>query len=213
MLLSNASLPVITGILVALVIGITFHEFSHAALADALGDHRPRALGRVSLNPLRHLEPVGALFFLIAGFGWGKPVPVNGYALRPGPIGMTIVAGAGPIANFAMAAVFAVVFRGFDAVGLLEQDFVRLVLASIVYFNVLLGFFNLLPIPPLDGYNVMLPLLPPRQQFVVQRYAQFGYLVLLALVVFSYGPTGGPLQWLFGVASSIAGAMIGTGVA
>lgn len=213
MLLSNASLPVITGILVALVVGITFHEFSHAALADALGDHRPRALGRVSLNPLRHLDPVGALFFLIAGFGWGKPVPVNGYALRPGPIGMTIVAGAGPIANFAVAAVFAVVFRVFDAAGLLEQDFVRLVLASIVYFNVLLGFFNLLPIPPLDGYNVMLPLLPPRQQFAVQRYAQFGYLVLLALVVFSYGPGGGPLQWLFGVASSIAGAMIGAGVA
>lgn len=213
MLLSNASLPVITGILVALVVGITFHEFSHAALADALGDHRPRALGRVSLNPLRHLEPVGALFFLIAGFGWGKPVPVNGYALRSGPIGMTIVAGAGPIANFAVAAVFAVVFRVLDAAGLLEQDFVRLVLASIVYFNVLLGFFNLLPIPPLDGYNVMLPLLPPRQQFAVQRYAQFGYLVLLALVVFSYGPGGGPLQWLFGVASSIAGAMIGAGVA
>lgn len=213
MLLVNATLPVVTGIVVALVVGFTVHEFTHAALADALGDHRPRALGRVSLNPLRHLEPVGTLFVLIAGFGWGKPVPVNGYALRPGPIGMSLVAVAGPIANFAVAAVFAVVFRGLDAAGLLEQDFVRLVVASIVYFNVLLGFFNLLPIPPLDGYNVMLPLLPPRQQFAVQRYAQFGYLVLLALVVFSYGPGGGPLQWLFGVSGSITGALIGAGIA
>ena len=71
------SLAEIAGIAVALVVGITFHEFSHAIVADQLGDHRPRALGRVSLNPLRHLDPLGSLFFLLAGFGWGKPVPVN----------------------------------------------------------------------------------------------------------------------------------------
>lgn len=209
MLFSNPSPELLVGVIVALVVGITFHEFSHAALADLLGDHRPRALGRVSLNPLRHLEPVGALFFLIAGFGWGKPVPVNGYALRPPRYGLSIVAGAGPIANFAVAALFAVAFRILDGIGLLDPGFARLVLASIVYFNVLLGFFNLLPVPPLDGYNVVLPLLPPRTQMQVQRYAQFGYLVLLALVVFSYGPGGGPLQWLFGIAGSISGALLG----
>jgi len=65
------------------VVGITFHEFSHAFVADQLGDHQPRAQGRVSLNPARHIEPMGALFFVIAGFGWGKPVMVNSYALRP----------------------------------------------------------------------------------------------------------------------------------
>jgi Zn-dependent protease len=208
-LLANPSLPVLVGVLVALVIGITFHEFSHAALADILGDHRPRALGRVSLNPLRHLEPVGALFFLIAGFGWGKPVPVNGYALRPPRYGLTIVAAAGPIANFAVAAVFAVLARVLGGLGLLDAEFPSLLVASIVYFNVLLGFFNLLPVPPLDGYNVVLPLLPVRQQMAVQRYAQFGYLVLLGLVVLSYGPSGGPLGWFFGIAGSIAGWMIG----
>ena len=80
MLFSNQSPQVLLGIAVALVVGITFHEFSHAFTADQLGDHRPKALGRVSLNPLRHLDPMGALFFVIAGFGWGKPVPVNAYA-------------------------------------------------------------------------------------------------------------------------------------
>ena len=78
---SDLGLAQIIGILVALVVGITFHEFSHAFVADQLGDHRPRALGRISLNPAAHIEPVGAIFFVLAGFGWGRPVPVNVYAL------------------------------------------------------------------------------------------------------------------------------------
>ena len=82
----NLSLTDLAGIAIALVIGVTCHEFSHAFTADQLGDHRPRALGRVSLNPVRHIDPFGALLFLIAGFGYGRPVPVNVYALRPGRI-------------------------------------------------------------------------------------------------------------------------------
>ena len=93
----------IAGIAVALVVGITFHEFSHAFIADQLGDYRPRALGRVTLNPVAHIDPIGALVFLIAGFGWGKPVPVNIYALRPGRIGMALVSAGGPIANVVVA--------------------------------------------------------------------------------------------------------------
>src|SRR4026208_2530064 len=99
MLFGNFSIAEIAGIAVALIVGITFHEFSHAFVADQLGDHRPRALGRVSLNPAAHIDPVGGLVLVIAGFGWGKPVPVNVYALRPGRIGMAVVAAAGPIAN------------------------------------------------------------------------------------------------------------------
>ncbi len=209
MLFGNPSPPVFVGILVALVVGITFHEFSHALLADRLGDHRPRALGRVSINPLRHLDPLGALFFLIAGFGWGKPVPVNAYALRPGRIGLTMVALAGPLANFVIAAVVAVIFRVMLLAGLLDASFPNQVMQLIVYFNVALGLFNLIPIPPLDGYNVVLPLLPPRQAFAVQRYAQYGYIALLLLLVLSYGPGGGPLGWLFSVAGAIEGFMLG----
>ena len=210
MLFGSLSLPALIGIAVALVVGITFHECSHALVADQLGDHRPRALGRVSLNPLRHLDPLGALFFLLAGFGWGKPVPVNAYALRPGRTGLTYVALAGPIANFAVAGAVAVIFRVLQQAGLLDAPFLREVVALIVYFNVALGLFNLIPIPPLDGYNVVVPLLPPRQSFVVQRYAQYGYVALLLLLVLSYGPGNGPLGWLFGLASRIAGLLLGT---
>ncbi|MGZ8563552.1 MAG: site-2 protease family protein [Candidatus Limnocylindria bacterium] len=209
MLFGSPTPPVFVGILVALVVGITFHEFSHAFVADRLGDHRPRALGRVSLNPIRHLDPMGAIFFLLAGFGWGKPVPVNAYALRPGRTGLTVVALAGPIANFSVAVVMAILFRILLQAGLLDADFPNQVLQLIVYFNVALGLFNLIPIPPLDGYNVVLPLLPPRQQFTVQRYAQYGYIALLLLVVLSYGPGNGPLGWLFGFAGDIEGFLIG----
>lgn len=209
MLFQSFDPPVLAGIAVALVVGITFHEFSHAFVADQLGDHRPKALGRVSLNPLRHLDPVGALFFLIAGFGWGRPVPVNAYALRPGRVGLTMVALAGPLANFAVAAVVAVLFRVLQLVGLLDAVFPREVVVLVVYFNLVLGLFNLIPIPPLDGYNVVLPLLPPRQAFVVQRYAQYGFIALLALLLLSYGPGNGPLGWLFGLASGVAGFMLG----
>jgi Zn-dependent protease len=203
------SAPVLVGIAVALIVGITFHEFSHALVADRLGDHRPRALGRVSLNPLRHLDPLGALFFLLAGFGWGKPVPVNAYALRGGRRGLTFVALAGPVANFAVAGIAAILFRVLLQAGLLDARFPSEVMQLIVYFNVALGLFNLIPIPPLDGYNVVLPLLPPRYAFLAQRYAQYGYIALLLLLVLSYGPGNGPLGWLFGVASGIEGFLLG----
>ena len=209
MLFGSLSPAELVGIATALVVGITFHEFSHALVADGLGDHRPRALGRVSLNPLRHLDPLGSLFFLLAGFGWGKPVPVNAYALRTGRTGLTYVALAGPVANFAVAAAVAVIFRALQLAWLLDAPFLREVVALIVYFNVALGLFNLIPIPPLDGYNVVLPLLPPRQSFLVQRYAQYGFIALLLLLVLSYGPGSGPLGWLFGLASDIQRFLLG----
>ena len=209
MLFADPDPPLLVGIIVALVAGITAHEFSHALVADRLGDHRPRALGRVSLNPLRHLDPLGSLFFVIAGFGWGRPVPVNTYALRPGRIGMTMVAVAGPLANFVLAALVAVAFRVLQLGGLLDAEFPRLVVAYVVFFNVALGLFNLIPIPPLDGYNVAVPLLPPRQAFVVQRYAPYGYIALLLLVVLSYGSISGPLDWLFQLAGALSGYMLG----
>jgi Zn-dependent protease len=209
MLTGSLSPAAVVGIAVALVVGITFHEFSHALVADQLGDHRPRALGRVSLNPLRHLDPLGALFFLLVRFGWGKPVPINAYALRGGRRGLTLVALAGPVANFAVASVAAILFRLLLKAGLLDDAFPYTVMQLMVFYNVVLGLFNLIPIPPLDGYNVVLPLLPPRQAFIAQRYAQYGYVALLLLLVLSYGPGNGPLGWLFGLASLIEGFLLG----
>ena len=186
MLFGDFTAAQIAGIAVALVVGITFHEFSHAFIADQLGDHRPRALGRVSLNPVAHIDPVGALIFVIAGFGWGKPVPVNVYALRPGRIGMAMVAAGGPVANVMVAVVGAVLYRVLEMSG--AGGFVLEIGRWVVYFNLLLALFNLIPIPPLDGYNVLLAFLPPRAAFSVQRYAQYGIIVLLLLILLPGGP-------------------------
>ena len=203
MLFQDFSVGQIAGIAVALIVGITFHEFSHAFVADQLGDHRPRALGRVSLNPVAHIDPVGALVFVIAGFGWGKPVPVNVYALRPGRIGMAIVAAAGPIANVAVAVLAATLYRVLEIAG--AGDFVLGVGFWVVYFNLVLAIFNLIPIPPLDGYNAVLAFLPPRTAFVVQRYAPYGIILLLLLVLLP----GSPIGRLIGLAAPLAQALVG----
>ncbi|HET6381420.1 MAG TPA: site-2 protease family protein [candidate division Zixibacteria bacterium] len=208
MLFLRAEPAQLIAILLALVVGLTFHEFSHAWVADQLGDRRPRALGRVSLNPLRHLDPMGSIFMLLVGFGWAKPVPVNPYALRPGPVGMSWVAASGPLANLAVAAAFAVVFRALDVAGIFIP-FLGVMLFTVVVLNVALALFNLLPIPPLDGYNLVMPLLPPRWQYQVARYAQYGVVVLLLLVALSWSGAFSPLGWLFGLARGIAGLLVG----
>ncbi|HEX5578909.1 MAG TPA: site-2 protease family protein [Candidatus Limnocylindria bacterium] len=213
MLFAQLDPAALLGLLVALLVGITFHEFMHAFVADQLGDHRPRAMNRVSLNPADHIDPIGAIFFLIAGFGWGKPVMVNPVALRPGRIGMAYVAAAGPLANLVVASVTAVAFRGFVLAGVIDSpaDFAWQLLFSIVQFNVILGLFNLLPIPPLDGYNLVLPFLPPELAYTVQRYAQYGIVLLLVLVLLPQMGAGGfnPLGWLFQAATSISYVLTG----
>ena len=203
MLFFDLTLAQIVGIAVALVVGITFHEFSHAFIADQLGDHRPRALGRVTLNPVAHIDPIGALVFVVAGFGWGRPVPVNVYALRPGRIGMAMVAAGGPAANVIVAVAGAVIYRVLEISGV---DGFGLDLAFwIVLYNLLLAIFNLLPIPPLDGYNVLLAFLRPRTAFTVQRYAPYGVIVLLLLVFMP----GSPLGVMFSAVRSLTGVLTG----
>ena len=196
MLFFDTTLAEIVGIAVALVIGITFHEFSHALTADQLGDHRPRALGRVSLNPVAHIDPIGAIVFVLAGFGWGKPVPVNVYALRPGRVGMAIVAAAGPIANIIVAVAGGVAFRVLEIAGVGGFGL------EVMYYVVL---YNLLPIPPLDGYNVVLAFVPARTAFTIQRYAQYGVLLLLLLIVLP----GSPLNVMFDVVQAGARILVG----
>jgi Zn-dependent protease len=204
MLFGAPSLDVLLAAVIALLVGLTFHEFSHALVADELGDHRPRAMGRLTLNPIPHIDPIGAVMLLIAGFGWAKPVMVNPYALRNGVRSMWLVAAAGPVANFVVAIGFAVIYRVLDLAGV-EGGFLVSLVRNVVLLNVLLALFNFIPIPPLDGYNAVLSFLPPRTAMTVQRYAPYGILVLLLLIILPNSPLG----LLFRAVAGITGALIG----
>lgn len=172
---------------IAIVLGITVHEFMHAYVAHRLGDDTARLLGRLSLNPMAHLDPFGTLLLVLAGFGYGKPVPFNESRLRSA-LGVTFVALAGPLANLVLAAVASIPLRfgTADVLGGVYAD----ILQYVVFMNCVLAIFNLIPIPPLDGSNVVYGLLSPRQQYSWRTYQQYGpflllFLLLLAPRVFS----------------------------
>jgi Zn-dependent protease len=181
------------GLAIALVLGISVHEFSHAAAATWLGDSLPGRQGRLTLSPLAHLDVMGSLMFVVGGFGWGKPVQYNPYALRAGPrTGPAIVAAAGPISNLILAILIAIPTRligiaatgGLAGTGEPPQAVIELffMLQNIVYFVLVLGFFNLIPIFPLDGFSILLGLLPPELADQFEQTRQFGILLLFALV-------------------------------
>jgi Zn-dependent protease len=202
--LEGLTLPAVLGIIVGMLVGITGHEFSHALVADRLGDHQPRALGRVSLNPLRHLDPFGTVLLVLVGIGWGKPVPVRVDALRPGRTGMALVAGAGPIANLGVALAVAAVFRVVDLAGI-GAPMALQVLYLIVVVNLLLAILNLIPIPPLDGFGILISLVPPRWEYAIRPYARYGVILLLLLLIVP----GSPLQVILGLAYPWAAALCG----
>jgi Zn-dependent protease len=165
---------------IAIVLGITVHEFMHAYVAHRLGDDTARLLGRLSLNPMAHLDPFGTLLLVLAGFGYGKPVPFNESRLRTA-LGVTMVAVAGPLANFALAALFALPLR-FGSADVFGDIYVQ-ILNYVVFMNCILAIFNLIPIPPLDGSNIVYGLLPPRQQYAWRTYQQYGPFLLLFLLL------------------------------
>lgn len=176
----------------AFVLGIGLHEFSHVLIAYLLGDPTGRNMGRLTLNPLRHLDPFGSMMLLLVGFGWGKPAPVNPYRLKTGPTtGWALVALAGPVSNFVIAAVLAGLLRigplwsaytlGRPLTHWGLSDFLASVLVISVQINILLGIFNLIPIPPLDGYRVLLRLLPTDLSLSYQRIERYGFVILMVL--------------------------------
>jgi len=161
----------------ALLIAVTVHELAHALVADRLGDPTARRLGRITLNPLPHIDPLGALAFLISGFGWAKPVPVEARNFRHPVRDMVWVAAAGPVSNFAAAFVTLWVLNLLGAVG---ATFL-VVMKQIYFFNLILGVFNLIPLPPLDGGH-FLPYLFPRAWSFIHQLEQAGPLLLILLV-------------------------------
>lgn len=199
----NVSLPALAGILLGMLAGITTHEFSHALVADQLGDRQPRALGRVSLNPLRHLDPLGTALLVLVGIGWGKPVPVNVAALRPGRAGMALVAGAGPVANVVVALVLALLYRASDLAGTGGAVLQLVYVATVV--NLLLAILNLIPIPPLDGFAVLTALVPPRWEYSIRRYQGYGVVLLLLLLILPNSPLSGVLGLAYPWAALLCG--------
>jgi len=165
--------------LVSVLIAATCHEFAHALVADRLGDPTPRALGRLSLNPLVHLDLLGTLFFVVFGFGWAKPVPVNPRHFADPRRGMLQVALAGPLANITIAFLVGALLRLPDLPG---GPVAGEKLSSLVWINIILAVFNLIPIPPLDGSRILESLLGGRQALTYARLQPYGTLLLLVLL-------------------------------
>ena len=200
MLLEPFSLPGLISHIFILVIAFTVHEFAHAWTAVQLGDDLPRRMGRLTLNPLVHLDPLGSILLLIAGFGWAKPVQVNPYNLRWGPsMGMAVVAAAGPFSNLVMAALAAIPFR-LDVVprgaGPLPaflpapSDFLQ----EFIAINILLMLFNLIPVPPLDGSKILRGFAPPSWDRIFMQLEQWGPFLLMGLFFFG-GRILGPILY------------------
>ncbi|MHB1418579.1 MAG: site-2 protease family protein [Bacillota bacterium] len=161
-----------------ILLGLTFHEYAHGKVAAMLGDPTPAQQGRLTLNPIPHLDPLGTLLLLVAGFGWAKPVQVNPLYFRGDRRrGMMYVGMAGPLMNIVLAYLFAVLLRYIPAGGPLEQ-----VVFGVVSINIVLAVFNLIPVPPLDGSRILAGIVPKEQAGFIYKLESYGPFLLLLLV-------------------------------
>jgi Zn-dependent protease len=195
--------------IIVLVVAFTVHEFCHAITADYFGDDTPRANGRITLNPLAHLDPLGSLLLLVAGFGWAKPVPINPYALnRRSPAAVAWVSFAGPLSNLFMAVFAAIPFR-LGLVSLSSAFFdtntnhllptLPQLLLTFIEINLILLLFNLIPLAPLDGEKIAEYFFPPSWSRVLDQIRPYGPMILMAIIFI--GPLVGLdiIGWVIGV--------------
>ena len=206
-------------IIMALVISISFHEFSHAAVANFQGDMTATRMGRLTLDPRKHLDRAGSILMILVGFGWGKPVPVNIYNLRNGRRSLALVSAAGPASNVGVAIAFAALFRiglldtanlaapSYESLGL--TGWITLVAVFAIQLNLLLATFNLLPIPPLDGGGILAGIVPKEGLPAVQQLQRYGPAILLVLIVMSYFTDYSPLSIIYRPATAVADMLIG----
>ncbi len=175
--------------LVTLAIAFTAHEFAHAYAAYKFGDPTAKNQGRLTLNPLVHIDPIGAIFIILFGFGWAKPVPVNRFFFKNPRMNGIIVSIVGPLSNLALAilAVFIVFLIQQFNVGMMIPDFIFTFITIFININVLLFVFNLLPFPPLDGYRIIEDLVKPDLRAKMTQYEQYGVLIFLILVITPLG--------------------------
>jgi Zn-dependent protease len=205
-------------VLVVLIASLSVHEAAHAFAADRLGDPTARQLGRLSLNPAVHIDPIGTLLFPLIAYltgvpliGWAKPVPVNPRLLKHPKRDFALIAAAGPASNLVMAAIGAVALSAArnaagpgDIVGGALTGPLMALLFTFAIVNVLLAVFNMIPVPPLDGGNVLLGLLPAAPARLIEQMRPYGILILYALMLTGVlntllGPVVGYLRYVLGV--------------
>ena len=184
----------------AVLIAITVHEFFHAYAAVKMGDRTPELHGRLSLNPLNHLDPIGTIMLILFRFGWAKPVPINPYNFKDYKKGTVIVSLAGPLSNLGLAFVSSLLRRLIAPFGL---GYLDLFIQTLIFINIALAIFNLIPIPPLDGSRVLYAFAPESLQDVIERIEPYGFVIILALVVM--GGFGG---WLGNMNEAVLRAIL-----
>lgn len=206
-------------LLIGFLVGFTIHESSHALMAYALGDPTAKDKGRLSLNPLVHLHPLGTLSILLLGLGWGQPVPVDATKLRPGPkVGMALVGLAGPLANLLTATFLAIPLR-LHLVPFTPRKIggfiisYGLLLSLVIWLNIGMALFNLIPLMPLDGSRLLSVLLPSRWFNFLARYELYGLILIILLLVLErftqmglltgllYEPVNAVWEWLTNLTS------------
>lgn len=184
----------VLAVLLIIFLILPFHEWAHAQTAYLLGDKGIKARGRLSFNPLSHIDPVGALFMLLIGFGWARPVPVDSRYFKNPKVGMAITALMGPVANIVAAIAGFIVYWGvinIASYSFFMSAFGSFILQFLLYYivvNINLALFNLIPIPPLDGSKILFAFLPDRAVEFFYRYQMIFFAALFVLV--SYGPLG-----------------------
>ena len=174
-------------ILPGIIIGLAFHEFAHAAVANALGDDTAKRMGRLTLDPVKHIDVMGLIMLIVAGFGWGKPVPVDERNFKhPGRDGL-LVSIAGPIMNLLVATGFVIIFKVIVVTNsefFLTKigDIIRLILIYAININIVLMVFNLIPVPPLDGYHILSGIADFRGKGIHYKLYEKGRMILLGIV-------------------------------
>jgi len=194
-------------LIIILIFSVIIHEISHGAMANYLGDPTAKYAGRITLNPLKHLDPIGSvilpIFLILMAkltgggiiFGWAKPVPINPYNFQDKKYGEAKVALSGPGSNLAVALVFGLTLRFIPALSVLPGLY--LIFSYIVYINILLAVVNLLPIPPLDGSHIFFTFIPSSMQNIKIFLSQFGFFILLFIIFFLFHWIGLIVNWIF----------------
>lgn len=162
-----------------LLVAIVFHEYSHGMAAYMLGDNTAKNAGRLTLNPIKHIDPIGFIALLIFKFGWAKPVPINTMNFKNRKRDTLLVSIAGPAANFIVSIAIVLIFR----LNIITNTLVIEMLLIALWYNIILGVFNLLPFPPLDGSKIVASLLPKKIEYNFYKYERYFYIILIILII------------------------------